>query len=279
MEIFLLLIAGVVIYFLYNTLQDYLKNPIHKSSNNHFSRNEPEAIEFENPYQAISEGERARKSEFGILSAILGQVVWSDSKMCKLQKNLIDLMLMDMSNEAKNPKISKDELEEILLEQKSPKYSLETLCDEYVLLTKGEYKKRLKVIEFLFALAYADGELAQSEKECIIDVAAFFEITNEDFNAMHEAFEELYKVDTQMSEERAKEIFSYTEDMDSKKLDESYQTLISEAKQNIFHNKNLNKSLHNTSARRLKEIDQAYQILNALIESKSNNEVSGVVKE
>lgn len=279
MEIFLLLIAGVVIYFLYNTLQDYLKNPIHQSSNKHFSRNEPEAIEFENPYQTISDDERVRKSEFGILSAILGQVVWSDSKICKLEKSLIDLMLVDMSNETKNPKISKDELEEILLEQKNPKHSLETLCDEYVLLTKGEYRKRLKVIEFLFALAYADGKLAQSEKECIIDIAAFFEITNEDFNVMYEAFEKLYGVDSEMSENRAKEIFSYTEDMDNKKLDEIYQVLISEAKQNIFDSKNLNKNLYNTSTPHLKEIDQAYQILSALIESKSSAEVNEVIKE
>lgn len=275
MEIVLLLIAGIVIYYLYNILQDYLKNPLHKTSHS-YSQDDMNSS-WTNPYQSIDDGEKARKSEFGILSAILGRVVWSDNKMCKLEKNLVDLMLTDMANESRNPKMSKGELEDILLEQKNPQSTLEELCDAYVLLTKGEYKKRLKVLEFLFVLAYADGEFSQNEKECIIDVAAFFEITNEDFNVMYESFEELYKVDSQVSEERAKEIFSYTEDMDSEKLDEKYQALVSETKQNIFDNKNLNKNLYDTSTPRLREIDRAYEILSALIESKNAgaNKVEG----
>lgn len=68
--------------------------------------------------------------------------------------------------------------------------------------------------------------------------------------------------------ERAKEIFSYTEDMDAKKLDEIYQTLIKESKQNIFDSKNFNKNLSNTSIPRLKEIDQAYRIIDELIKAR-----------
>lgn len=268
MEIFLLLIAGVVAYFLYNTLRDYLKNPLHHPSRTDSRSAETETFVLDNPYQPVSEMDRIREGEFGILSAILGHIVWSDGKECKLQENLIDSMLTDMANELKNPKVAREMLEEILLEQRESSTPLEVLCDRYVILTKGEYRKRLKVVEFLFVLAYADGELAQAERECIIDVAAYFDITNDDFNAMYETFKSLYESDEMMSVERAKEIFSYTEDMDAKKLDEIYQTLIKESKQNIFDSKNFNKNLSNTSIPRLKEIDQAYRIIDELIKAR-----------
>ena len=80
MEIVLLLIAGVVIYFLYNTLQDYLKNPLHQNPQNTFgfgnADNTP--INFDNPYQVEDTWESKIKSnEFSILAAIIARVVWS----------------------------------------------------------------------------------------------------------------------------------------------------------------------------------------------------------
>ena len=48
MEIVLLLIAGVVIYFLYNTLQEYLKNPIQQQQP-YTKRVDIAPIDFENP--------------------------------------------------------------------------------------------------------------------------------------------------------------------------------------------------------------------------------------
>lgn len=272
MEIVLLLIAGVVVYFLYNTLQEYLKNPLHPNQQQPYSNQTNTApIDFQNPYEEMTHTDKIISSEFGILAAILGHVVWSDNEICKLEEQLIDEMLTDMAEESKNPKLSKEELHEILLEQKSPTISLEELCDEYVKLTKGEYKKRLKVVEFLFVIAYADGILQESEKECIIDIAAFFEIANEDFNMLFEQFETAYAEDIDMNEERAKNIFNITKIQDSEQLTEIYHTLIKNAKQNIFDSKNMNKTFRDTSLRSIKEIDKAYKVLLASLKPNSKD--------
>ena len=53
MEIVLLLIAGVVIYFLYNTLQEYLKNPIQQQQP-YTKRVDIAPIDFENPYKEMA---------------------------------------------------------------------------------------------------------------------------------------------------------------------------------------------------------------------------------
>lgn len=268
MEIVLLLIAGVVVYFLYNTLQEYLKNPLHPQQQPYTNRVDSAPIDFHNPYEEMAQVDKVKSSEFGVLAAILGFVVWSDEKICPLERKLLDEILTDMAAESKNPKLSKDELNTIVMEQKTPTIPLDELCDEYVALTKGEYKKRLKVVEFLFVLAYADGVLSSEESDRIVDIAAFFELTNEDFNALYEQFEQAYAQEVTMSEQEARAIFDLQDssvDMPSKEvLEQKYHELIKGAKQNIFDNKNINKSFRDTSLSRIKEIDKAYALLTSL---------------
>lgn len=262
MEIVLLLIAGVVVYFLYNTLQEYLKNPLHQSPQFNTTRTDNAPINFQNPYEELSQAQKAQSSEFGILAAIIGFVVWSDKKMCALEEQLLEDLLDDMAIESKNPKLTKEELKDIVTAQEKPSKPLEELCDEYVLLTKGEYKKRLKVVEFLFVIAYADGVLEADERECIIDIAALFEISNEDFNNLFEQFEKTYAKDVPMDLKRAKEIFGITHEMPTKEaLNETYNELIKAKKQNIFDNKNSSKTFHDTSLEGIREIDKAYSLL------------------
>lgn len=277
-EIVLLVIAGVVAYFLYNTLVDYLKNPLHQnpqsSSPFGMGNTNDTPINFENPYRAEDTWEgKLKKNEFSILAAIIARVVWSDKTICPLERQLLDEILGDMAAESKNPKLSKEELDEIIQKEKLPSVNLDELCEAYVALTKGEYKKRLKVIEFLFALAYADGKLEESEQEVIIDIAAYFEITNDDFNAIYNAFEKEYANTASMSIGEAKAIFELENlaSVDKKELDEKYHSLIKQAKQNIFDNKNINKSFQDTSLTRIKEIDTAYTLLAESVESQSKS--------
>lgn len=277
MEIVLLLIAGVVIYFLYNTLQDYLKNPLHQSSQNMpFGSNSADntPINFDNPYQMQDPWVgKIKSNEFSILAAIIARVVWSDEQICPLEKQLLDEILSDMAAESKNPRLSKEELEEIVQKEQTPSIGLDELCESYAALTKGEYKKRLKVVEFLFALAYADGKLEDSEQESIVDIAAYFEIANDDFNAIYNAFEKEYADELKMDLKQAKTIFELTDtnELDKAKLSEKYHNLIKQTKQNIFDNKNINKSFQDTSLTHLKEIDKAYSILLELLESKGKD--------
>ena len=277
MEIVLLLIAGVVIYFLYNTLQDYLKNPLHQNPQNMpFGSNSADntPINFDNPYQMQDPWVgKIKSNEFSILAAIIARVVWSDEQICPLEKQLLDEILSDMAAESKNPRLSKEELEEIVQKEQTPSISLDELCESYAALTKGEYKKRLKVVEFLFALAYADGKLEDSEQESIVDIAAYFEIANDDFNAIYNAFEKEYADELKMDLEQAKTIFELTDtnELDKAKLSEKYHNLIKQTKQNIFDNKNINKSFQDTSLTHLKEIDKAYSILLELLESKGKD--------
>lgn len=266
MEIVLLLIAGGVAYYLYHTLQEYLKNPLHQRSQTSFPPTQGEqSIDFKNPYESMRETDRVEASEFSVLAGILGYVVWSDKQMSMLEEQLVDEILADMAAESKNPKHTQEELKEILCEMQTPNISLDRLCERYVEFTKGEYKKRVKVVEFLFAVAYADGSFQESERECIIEIAALFELSNEDFNTIFDSFAMQYDSQGVMEETEARKIFEFPDTFTKEELQSRYHRLLKEAKQNIFDSKNINKSFTELSMPRLKAIDEAYRVLLPLV--------------
>lgn len=257
MEFILLLIGAGVAYFLYVTLQDYLKNPLHQEIAQPKPRFEVAQI------GQVSEQERAqnkiRESEYGILSAILGIFARSDGKMCEFERVLVEDMIDEMARDSKNSKITKEALLEIY--ENGDERSLEQLCVDFSNATKGEYKKRLKVVEFLFVLAYADGEFDKNEEAMLIDVAAFFELDNEDFNKLYDEFAASYANDVEMSTQEALELLGLQEGYAKEDLEERYNETLKKTKGVILDNQNVNKSLLDSVVQDLRRVEKAYKLL------------------
>ncbi len=258
MEIVLLIIAGIVLYYLYNGFQDYMKNP--------YKRNEEKDYRAEynpsdNPYVEPTKEDRIKKTEYGVLAGILQVVASSDGKVCNLEKELISDMLDDMANELADV-YSKNEAREVLQNIfDNNKEDADNLASAFAELTKGEYKKRLKLVEFLFAVAYADGNLDDSERDNIIDIAAILELNNDDFNKIYDDFEAMYSQKVEMNESRALEILALESDYTKDELESSYKQRIKDNKQNILSSKNLNKNFREHSLTTLRDIDEAYNLL------------------
>lgn len=261
MEVVLLLIGAGVAYFLYITLQDYLKNPLHQQSFAQPVKNQnvPQVNFIEDEQNRLQN--RIKESEYGLLCAILGAFAKSDGKVCEQEEILIEDMIDEMLKDPKSAKLTKESLLEIY--QNTNARDLEMLCESFTNVTKGEYKKRLKVVEFLFVLAYADGEFAQEEKDMLIDIAAFFELSNEDFNRLYNEFEALHEQKETLSKEKALELFNLKQDYTQDELHARYVELTKAKKGNILGNKNMGKSLLDGSAKDLREIEEAYKILQA----------------
>lgn len=257
MEILLLIIAGIVLYMLYNSFSDYMKNPYKVPTQDISEGLAKEYKPQDNPYIQLTDEDRIKKTEFGILAQILALIAQSDGKVCALERELLQDLFDDMAkelNEYNNYKDARESLQKIFDEAQGG--SLDTLAESFVDATKGEYKKRVKVVEFLFALAYSDGVLDENEKEKIIDVAAIFELNNDDFNKIYDDFEQKYSTNVVVSKDKALELLGLSEGFTRKELESAYQSAIKNKKQNIF--KNLNKSFDNDI---LREIDEAYKVL------------------
>lgn len=250
MALVVIIIAGVVLYYLWNTLREYLSTEenVKRFKDGELFR-EQIAIEREPSFE-----EKIALSEYGVLAGILGYVGNADGEICELEKQMAYSLLDDMANEmskAGNKEEILETLQNIFL---SSNKDIQTLAKSFLELSKGEYKKRLKVVEFCFALGYADGILNDETKEAILDVGAFLEIDNNDFNAIYEDFEKNY--DVEVTPQEAKEIFGEYTDLQSR-----YEELIAKGKQNILEEKTHNKPITKESLVQLQKIQKAYEIL------------------
>lgn len=274
MEILLLVVAGIVLYMLYNSFSDYMKNPYKLPSEDFGDSFKREYKPEDNPYIELTDEDRIKKGEFGILAQILAHIAQSDGKVCDLEHELISEMLNDMAvelNQYNDYKDARGSLQSIF-DEATKESDLDNLANAFVEATKGEYKKRVKVVEFLLAVAYADGELSEAEREKIIDVAAIFELNNDDFNRIYDDFEARYNNGVEITQDKAMALLGLEAGFTRKELENAYHKAIKDKKQNIF--KSLNKPFDSES---LREIDSSYKVLSESMSdsNKSSAEDSG----
>lgn len=229
MEFLILIIAGVVVYYLYVTLQEYLKNPMQKNS-----RESEEIFDYsskEDPYKNLEfqegqEMQRFSHTELGVMLEIIKRIPQKEKNaevIEKIVKNFIEQYV------AIYPDMQKDSTKanEFFLEQPTDK-SLVDVASEFLSFSYAEYKKRLRFVEFLLMLLYLDGVLSEDKKEFLLDVASVLELDNEDFNKIYDAYEQQFE---------KLEAESDTEE-NNISLEEAIKAQI-----NIFDSKNISKDL------------------------------------
>ncbi|MFT2705780.1 TerB family tellurite resistance protein, partial [Helicobacter pylori] len=159
MEIILLIVAAVVLFYFYNTLKEYLKNPLNPKT-------KTEEYDLKNdPYLLVQSSplDKFKQTQTGAYMRLL--------KFLDIQKNALDNALRTLFiNELEQPLNSEQQTlaKELLNEPVDKKENFESLCQEIADHTHGEYAKRLKLVEFLMLLAYADGVLDSKEKELFL---------------------------------------------------------------------------------------------------------------
>ncbi len=183
--IVLLIVAGIVCYYLYITLQNYLKNPI-------TTQTQDAQVDYNlqsDPYtQQLSSADKLKNSYAGVSVRILNKLleVSKDSHTSNpLQEILIQSFIKGICANT-NPN-KEQELKDMLGNKEDEEIS--KLAQIFLDNTYGEYKKRLSFIGFLLMIAWSDRDLNAKEQDVIFDVAAFLEIDNKDFNELYEGFE------------------------------------------------------------------------------------------
>lgn len=228
MSILLLILAGVVVYYLYITLQDYLKNPL-QSPAQEPKPSSPYPLE-STPYTAQDPAQKLQDSYEGASITLLAYILQAgvrkqakptskqdssplESTFTPLQIGLVEEFIRSLSLHATKPEYeqnlrdllthyasaylshtpplstpkTRSSLDFSTLEQPSIAHLAEIFLDH----TYGEYKKRLQFVGFILMLAWSDKDLNHDEQDIILDIAAFLEIDNADFNALYESFETL----------------------------------------------------------------------------------------
>ncbi|GAA7419663.1 TerB family tellurite resistance protein [Helicobacter pylori] len=250
MEIILLIVAAVVLFYFYNTLKEYLKNPLNPKT-------KTEEYDLKNdPYLLVQSSplDKFKQTQTGAYMRLL--------KFLDIQKNALDNALRSLFiNELEQSLNSEQQnlAKELLNEPMDKKENFESLCQEIADHTHGEYTKRLKLVEFLMLLAYADGILDSKEKELFLDVGAFLQIDNQDFNELYDHFEHFNAIEIPMSLEEAKNLFEIPKETNATKQDLEEKALNLSAP--YYHKMNDNKRYSEQDFIPLKKIALASQLL------------------
>ncbi|TLD85291.1 molecular chaperone DjlA [Helicobacter sp. MIT 11-5569] len=271
MEI-LLLVTIVIIAIAFINFKDYLNHP-HKRPQINAQEDTQEFKQYQNPYkeqpnlQELSREEKIRDSEYGLIVALLAKLAQSDGKVCELELELMENTIMDITNALmlQSAMYQKDEILSILHQIfKETTQSVEELTMRYAAYTKGQYKSRLKLVEYMFSLAYADGKLGENEREIILDVAAYLEIDNTDFNTLYEEYEKFYANTIQAKDiQESYKILGVSEEDSIEHIKDAYKKLVQEYHPDILHHKGLDESIIEKYTQKLQEINTAYEAIKA----------------
>lgn len=254
----LVIIVGIILFLTFKSFKEYFASPQGRGS--------PHREEtYEDPYVNITKKSKVEESEFGIIAMLMAKVARADGRVCELEEQLVENMFDDLAREFRDPKEARAELQELFTRESKSGEGVELLALDFARLTKGEYKKRLKLIEFLLTLAYADGTLSHSEREVIIDIAAYLELENEDFNRIYDAFENYFasrSAGTSTTRKAALELFGLSEEeASSERIKQRYRELVRENHPDIIQGKGLGKDFIERATKKLQEINDAYEVL------------------
>lgn len=244
----LLVIAGVVVYYLYTTFEEYLKNPLPSAQK---PQEKQDYSPKDNPYSLPNPQDKLKNSYAGASVAMLNillQAGISQKNPSLLQVLLLDNFIKNLHLQESQETLLKQMLNGIdfsqIISKKSTTQSPATSTDSkdsdtpisnfaqiFLDNTYGEYKKRLHFVGFALTLAWSDRVLEEKEREVILDIAAFLQLENDEFNELYDSFENRFgevvskadKADTNLVEQYKKELEAKQE---QSSLQEAYQSLI-----------------------------------------------------
>lgn len=242
----LLVIAGVVVYYLYTTFEEYLKNPLPSPQK---PQERQEYSIKDNPYSLPTPQDKLKNSYAGASISMLNILL--QAGISQKTPSLLQIVLLD--NFIKN--LHLQESQETLLKQmlngidfsqiiskksQSPATSTDSkdsdtpisaLAQMFLDNTYGEYKKRLHFVGFALTLAWSDRVLEEKEREVILDIAAFLQLENDEFNELYDSFENRFgKVASEVDKADTSLVEQYKKELEAKQgqssLQEAYQSLI-----------------------------------------------------
>lgn len=245
MKLLIILVVGVVIYLLtrgYNT-QGYKNINIKQKQ--------------------TFDGD-LREHEGGLLVSLMAKVAKADGQVCELEAEILKHTFTDISSHFENSEFVRDELKRIYSEEKESFDNTIELAQKYLKLTKWDYKKRLKVMEYLLNLAFIDGDFSDTEFMITEDISNTLQIKRADFENMINKFKSFYANQKQtkaLSIDKAYETLGVSKEADMGEVKKAYRKLVKQHHPDIVAGQGASQSIIDEATTKLQEINEAYELI------------------
>jgi len=202
--------------------------------------------------------------EAGLLVALMAKVAKADGNVSELEAEILSHTFSDISNHFEDSKKIRDQLKDIYNKEKETFDNTIDICKKYLKLTKRDYNKRLKVLEYLLNLAFIDNDFSKAEFMITEDIANALEIKRADFESMIAGFEQFYanKQNSQkLSLEKAYETLGVSKDDDMGEIKKKYRQLVKQNHPDIVTGTGASQSIIDEATKKLQEINEAYELI------------------
>ncbi|MFY9089148.1 DnaJ domain-containing protein [Arcobacter aquimarinus] len=202
--------------------------------------------------------------EAGLLVALMAKVSKADGKVCELEAEVLKHTFTDISNHFENQEEIREKLKVLYEKEKQSFDNLIDICNKLYNLTKHDYNKRVKIMEYLLNLAFIDKEFSNTEKMITEDISNALKIKLEDFDNLIKTFESFYAqqaMNKALSLENAYDILESKPSDDDATLKKNYRNLVKKHHPDIISGQGAAQSIIDEATQKLQEINEAYEII------------------
>ncbi len=202
--------------------------------------------------------------EAGLLIALMAKVAKADGKVCQLEAQLLKHTFTDISSHFENSQEVREKLKNLYEKEKQSFENTIEISKRLYSLTKFDYSKRLKIMEYLLNLSFIDGDFSQTERMITEDIANALKIKQIDFENLVSNFQAFYTQranDESMNLQKAYEILEVNENDDINTIKKKYRTLVKKHHPDIMAGRGESKNIIEEATRKLQEINEAYDLV------------------
>lgn len=202
--------------------------------------------------------------EAGLLVALMAKVAKADGKVCELEAELLKHTFNDISMHFENSEEIREKLKILYEEEKQSFDNMIVICEKLYSLTRNDYRKRLKIMEYLLNLAFIDKDFSKTEKMITEDISIALKIKTEDFNSLINTFETFYNQQANnkaISLEKAYEVLESNSSDDNAVLKKNYRKLVKKHHPDIISGQGAAQNIIDEATTKLQEINEAYEII------------------
>ncbi len=245
MKLIILLVIGVVLYFIARNYKTEKYQNIQLNIKENFTGD-------------------LMNHEAGLIVALMAKVAKADGKVCELEAELLKHTLNDISRHFQNEEEIREKLKTIYNNEKTSFNNTIIICEKMLKLTKFDYAKRVKVMEYLLNLAFIDKSLSQTEHMICEDIANALKIKREDFVSLVNKFKSFYQNQAQSAElslEQAYSTLEASKDEDMNSIKKKYRALVKKHHPDIISGQGASKDIIDEATAKLQEINEAYELI------------------
>ncbi|WP_320034178.1 TerB family tellurite resistance protein [Halarcobacter sp.] len=202
--------------------------------------------------------------EAGLLVALMAKVAKADGQVSELEAEMLKHTFTDISRHFENSEEVRDKLKNIYNIEKESFDNTINICEKLYKITKHDYQKRIKILEYLLNLAFIDKEFSQTEFMITEDISNSLQIKKVDFENLVNKFENFYrnqKENETISLEKAYEVLEANKDDDDNVLKKKYRTLVKKHHPDIVAGQGASEDIINQATKKLQEINEAYELI------------------